>query len=441
MSYAFVQTWVLGIKSLLLHPLRSILTMLGIFIGVASVIWLLAIGEGISIKAQEQIAGLGAENIIVRSIKPPTEVTEGAQGLVPYGITRHDLSKLTETIPTVRNALPIREITRQFRYGARFLDGRLVGCTPDYKDVTLLEVDRGRFIAASDIEQKKNHCVLAAATASRLFPYEDPLGMTIRVDREPYVVIGVLKERAPTAGIGGSFAAQDFSKDVYIPITTLWSRIGDRVLTFRSGSFSGEIVELSQVTLRVSHVDEVLDTAEIVKNTIQQNHRMEDYGVTVPLELLEQARNTRLMFILFLGMIAAISLVVGGIGIMNIMLATVTERTREIGIRRALGAKRRDIIRQFLSETVLLSVLGGLAGIAGGLVCAPIIELGRNALGALFPEMMANVPDVIRTMTPRVVPLSIPLAFTISVLVGVVFGLYPAMRAAKMNPIEALRHS
>jgi putative ABC transport system permease protein len=188
-------------------------------------------------------------------------------------------------------------------------------------------------------------------------------------------------------------------------------------------------------------VENVLDTAEIVKNTLREKHKMEDYAVTVPLELLEQAENTRMMFILFLGMIAAISLIVGGIGIMNIMLATVTERTREIGIRRALGARRADITRQFLAETIVLSVLGGLTGIAGGLICAPLIELGRSALTAIAPEMMEDVPEVIRTMTPRVVPMSIPLAFGISVVVGVVFGLYPAVRAAKMNPIEALRHT
>jgi len=440
MTFHWLRTWQLGIKSLLLHPMRSALTVLGIFIGVASVIWLLAIGEGISRKAQEQIEGLGANNIIVRSVKPSSEVMEGAEGLVPYGITRADFARLSETIPMIERALPIRELRRRFGYGRQQVDGRLVGCTPEYAEVTKLEIDRGHFITDPEVSRRENHCVLAAETAKTLFPMENPIGRSIHIEEAYYVVVGVMKPRMPTAGIGGSLAGQDFSKDVYIPITTLWSRIGDSIFTRRSGSFEGEIVELSQATLRVDSVKNVLETSELVKQTMARFHRNPDYGVTVPLELLEQARTSRMMFMIFMGLIAAISLVVGGIGIMNIMLATVTERTREIGVRRALGANRSDITRQFLVETIALSVVGGLTGVAGGLTCRSIVSLAFGVLGTSFPDVMAQLPDVIRTVEPVVVPWSIPLAFCISVTIGVIFGIYPAMRAAQMDPIEALRH-
>jgi len=443
MLYFWLRTWQLGIKSLLLHPLRSLLTVLGIFIGVASVIWLLAIGEGISRKAQEQIEGLGANNIIVRSIKPSAEAvsTGGSDNsIVPYGVTRDDFELITSTIPTIDRALPIREIKYRFGYLGRNVEGRLVGCTPEYAEVTKLSVARGRFLTDVDNREKWNHCVLASGTAEKLFPYEDPIGNSIRIEQAFYVVVGVMRERAPTAGIGGSLSAQDFKYDVYIPIETLWSRIGDFIVTQRSGSREGEIVELSQVTLRVNDVKNVMETADLVKETLRRNHRYEDYGVTVPLELLEQARTTRMMFIMFMGLIAAISLVVGGIGIMNIMLATVTERTREIGIRRALGAKRADIVRQFLVETIALSTVGGLTGILGGLTCGPIMDGFRTLMEKTRPDIVERLPEVIRSVTPIVVPWSIPLAFFISLAIGVVFGIYPARRAAMMDPIEALRH-
>ncbi|MEE8451432.1 MAG: ABC transporter permease [Thermoguttaceae bacterium] len=440
MTFHWLRTWQLGIKSLLLHPMRSALTVLGIFIGVASVIWLLAIGEGISRKAQEQIEGLGASNIIVRSIKPPSEVTESAGGLLPYGITRADFERLSETIPTIERSLPIRELRRRFGYGRHQVDGRLVGCTPEYAEVTRLEVDRGHFITDPEVKHRENHCVLSAETAEALFPLENPIGRSIHIEEAYYVVVGVMKPRMPTSGIGGSLAGQDFSRDVYIPITTLWSRIGDFIFTRRSGSFEGEIVELSQVTLRVDSVKNVLETSELVKQTMVRYHRNPDYGVTVPLELLEQARTTRMMFMIFMGLIAAISLVVGGIGIMNIMLATVTERTREIGVRRALGANRGDITRQFLVETIALSIVGGITGVAGGLTCRFIVSLAFELMDTSFPDVMAQLPDVIRTVEPVIVPWSIPLAFCISVTIGVIFGIYPAMRAAAMDPIEALRH-
>lgn len=431
----------LGVKSLWLHPMRSILTVLGIFIGVASVIWLLAISKGIGDEAQRQIESLGADTIMIRTIKPPSEKMS-AQGLTPYGLTRDEFDLLATSVPTVKSALPIRELRRQFQFKDRKLDGRLVGCTPEYYEVNRLEMQDGHFITDADCFRRETHCVLSAKVAERLFLHEDPIGQRIYMpeNQDFYLVVGVLKPKGATAAVGGSMAAQDFTNDVYIPIQTLHQRIGDMVMSVRSGSREGEVIELNQITLRVNQVADVKRTAELVESALSSHTKMEDIAVVVPLELLEQARTTRAMFMVFMGMIAAISLLVGGIGIMNIMLATVTERTREIGIRRALGAKRKDIIRQFLIETSVLSLAGGITGILFGLLCGPAVRGARWLAMEWFPEQMAGLPDVVRTVEPSIVPESIPGAFLISLIVGVVFGIYPAMRAAKMNPIEALRH-
>ena len=441
------RTWALGIKSLLLHPMRSALTVLGIFIGVASVIWLLAIGEGISQVAQKQIEDLGAENIIVRSIQPPDESGGNFRQVNAFGVKRNEFQLIDRTIPTVKSVLPIRELPTKMAYtgnpNAKPIDGRLVGCTPEYAEVTRLFVERGHFLTDRELLSKLPVCVIAANLASKLFPSEDPLNKQIFLPekKEFYKIVGVLKHRNATAAIGGSLAAQDFSLDIYIPITTMQQRMGDREVKRTGGSFSVKEFELTQITVRVDNVEDVPRTAELVESTLRaEKPDRQDIAVVVPYELLEQAKTTRLMFMMFMGLIAAISLIVGGIGIMNIMLATVTERTREIGIRRALGGKRGDITRQFLVETISLSVVGGLTGILFGLLCPVAVGVTRDLVSQFAPAFYADLPEVARSMTPQIVPISIPLAFFISVAVGVLFGIYPAMRAAQMDPIEALRH-
>ncbi len=196
-----LRIWRLGVKSLLLHPLRSLLTVLGILVGVSSVIWLLAIGEGISAKAQEQIASLGADNIIIRTVDPPAAQTSDSRGPTPHGITKYDYEVLTDTVSTIKDALRIREIRRSFNVGHRKLEGRLVGCEPEYATFTHLELDSGRFLTNTDLDEEENVCVLAAEVAETLFPSEDPLGKSVHIDEQYYdqfyVVVGVMKPRAP----------------------------------------------------------------------------------------------------------------------------------------------------------------------------------------------------------------------------------------------------
>ncbi len=415
----------LGMKSLLLHKLRSGLTVLGIVFGVASVIAMLAIAEGSSREAQERIRALGATNIIIRSVKPSDEAqaTGGRPArILNYGLKYDDYTRIMETVPTIKKVLPIREIRKQIRRLQYFLDGRVVGSTQDYAEFNMLQIARGRFLTAADNEKYQNYAVLASLTAKTLFPYEDPIGQSIKLGSDYYTVVGVTRERQSSAGIGSSLAAQEFNKDVYIPLNTCKVRFGEKIINSRSGSMEAEETQLSQITLQVGSIDQVKPSVPVIKAAYEPWHPRKDVEMTVPYDLLLAAQQTARQFAIILGTIAAISLLVGGIGIMNIMLATVTERTREIGIRRALGAKRRDITQQFLIETVVLSGVGGVLGVIMGIAIPSIIVY-------FIPDQKAFVTMV-----------SVILAFGISVAIGILFGLYPARRAALMDPIEALRH-
>jgi putative ABC transport system permease protein len=432
----------LGFRSLMLHKLRSALAVLGILIGVTAVIWLVAMGEGVSFQAQQQIKDLGATSIIVRSIKPADEssLDTGSRLGISYGLLRQDFDRLTANVPTIERAVPMREISREVRHHDRAIDGQVIGCTPDYFGLNRLPIAQGRPLADYDMLSRANVAVLAHEAAAILFPIENPLGRAVQIGQEFYVVVGVVAPRTAAAAIGGSLGARQYDRDVYIPLSTFRARIGDRVFTVRAGSTQLETVELSQITAVVRDMADVDETANVVRDLLARYHKQVDYAVVVPKELLEQAETMRAMFNVLLVLIAGISLLVGGIGIMNIMLATVTERTREIGIRRALGASRGEIVRQFLWETVVLSGTGGLLGVLAGFLCGPTILAVRSAVAGFLPEVWSAVPPNIKNLEPRLAPWSVIAAFAISVGVGVVFGIYPARRAASMDPIEALRH-
>jgi len=435
-----------GVKSLLLHKLRAGLAMLGILIGVTAVIWLVALGEGVSYQAQEQIKELGATNIIVKSVKPTAGTSSGRSRsrVLEYGLTELDYQRVLSGVPTIRRAARMREIPSVARASSREAEIKVLGCSPAYFDINHLKMTRGRFLSDRDLQEQANVAVIAAKTAEKLFPYENPINRSIQIlannKSDVYVVVGQTESRMPSASIGGSLEGRDYNLDVYIPLPTLRARIGDQVYIRRAGSRDAELVQYSQITATVEQIEDVEEAADIIELLLKAKHPDGDYSITVPKELLRQAGVLRMMFNVLLVLIAGISLVVGGIGIMNIMLATVTERTREIGVRRALGAKRGDITRQFLVETIVLSAAGGTIGVLCGFLCGPVTTGALAAIERWFPLVWSTLPPTVRSLRPIIAPWSIVAAFGISVAVGILFGLYPALRAARMDPIEALRH-
>ena len=424
----FLSTVKLGIKSLLLHKLRSGLTMLGIIFGVCSVIAMLAIGEGASYEAQEAIKSLGSNNIIIRSLKPPEETKEtgGNRGReLVYGLTYDDAARIQSTIPGVNRVLPMRIIRENVRFSEFYLPCQVIGTTPAYPDIVGLDVVRGRFLCDTDERHQQNICAITTGLANRLFPYQDPLRQAVKVDGVYYRVVGLVQElnSAEQRSQSGEVEGEPLDNNIYIPMSTSRSRIGELIVKQISSGFGmeAERVELHQITIQMQDTDAVETADPQIKTLLNRFHEQNDYEIIVPLQLLRQAEQTKRIFNIVLGSIAAISLLVGGIGIMNIMLATVTERTREIGVRRALGAKKQDITTQFLVETVVLSIGGGLVGVV---------------VGVATPLIVSQLTD----MKTIVTFWSVVLAFGISGAIGIAFGIYPASKAAELDPIEALRH-
>ena len=422
----------LGARSLWLHRLRSVLTALGIIFGVSSVIAMLAIGEGASQQAQEQIARLGSTNIIIETVKPPEEQSASTENISSraYGLTYDDAKRFRSVLPHVDVVVPIRKMNEKAWYRNRTVAIDVIGTVPWYTETSPMRLTRGRFLSDTDLHYLQGVCVIDDQVAEQLFAIDDPLDKHIKFKQKYYRVIGIASAIGPMDISGSSNGDLEMTArsttggvagNVYIALSTFKSRFGEMKMQFTSGSSSIEKIELEQIIVKVKSVDQVLPISVAIERLLDEAHKKKDYKITIPLELLRQAAQTKRIFSIVLGSIAAISLLVGGIGIMNIMLATVSERTREIGIRRALGAKRKDIIVQFLTETLMLTLAGGLLGIA---------------LGCLFPYVVTyfgKMPTVITST-------SLILAFGISALVGVTFGWYPAYRAAHMDPIESLRH-
>ncbi|HOL21944.1 MAG TPA: ABC transporter permease [bacterium] len=412
-----------GWKNIYLHKLRSLLTALGIIFGVASVIAMLAIGEGASYEAREKIKELGSNNIIVKAVKPPTPPGTQQTVMLPvYGLTPVDIRRI-EIIPSVETVVPTWEDKRDVWHLEKSISARIVGTYPEYLSVMNLQVVKGRFFNEMDTELIKPYVVIGSSVKNQLFPLEEAVGKTIRIGSNYFTVIGVAGEKAVTSGVG--FEAEDINFDVYMPLTTQRIYYGEYTVGKRTGvgirGLEREWVKYHRFIIKVKDMDQIITTAAIVEDILKREHKQQDYEILVPLQLLKQAEHTARIFNIVLGSIAAISLIVGGIGIMNIMLATVTERTREIGIRRALGAKRKDIIKQFLTEAVILSSIGGFIGIV---------------LGVVIPKVVTKFAG----MTTILTPWSIILAFSISVAVGISFGIYPARKAAYLDPIQALRY-
>ncbi|MHC4666375.1 MAG: ABC transporter permease [Planctomycetota bacterium] len=409
-----------GVENLLLHKLRSFLTMLGIVFGVGSVVAMLSVGEGAYKEAMDQIRKLGSNNIIISSLKAVEDeaATTVHSHMSIYGLTYDDYDRVAESFNTITRAVPAKLIRKESRLGERAMELRVVGTTPTWFRLVPRDTIAGRVLVSADVQDNAAVAVLTEHGARKILATEHTIGQSIRIGMDVFQVVGIVKSEG---GQAGNIQIPDQRVDVYIPIDVAKKYFGDITTRRTMGGREREMVELHQIIVEVDRDENVESTAKGIEAMIERFHDKKDYEVSVPLTLLKQAEATKRRFNIVLGSIAAISLLVGGIGIMNIMLATVTERTREIGIRRAIGAKRKQIVGQFLIETSVLSTIGGLIGIG---------------FGVLVPVLITHFADMPTVITPE----SILLPLFISASVGIVFGLYPAMRAAKVDPIVALRH-
>jgi putative ABC transport system permease protein len=391
----------LGLRGLLLHKLRSTLSILGVVFGVAAVVAMSSVGEGARREAMEQLGALGMDSVTLRARR--------ASSSDPGALRLRDAESLARVVPHVVATAPVREADLPAEAGGRRTDAVAVGTTPDYVLAARLGIAAGRFLAPLDLRDQKRVAVLGASVAAALFPFGPACGERILLGGDWFQVVGVLQGRSTSRGRATAIRTRDVNRAIFVPLPAL-----DRGSDPRPDG-------VDEIVLRVDDPRHVTAAAEAAKALVERVGGGAPFDVLVPREILRARERTQRIFNVVTGAIAAISLLVGGIGIMNIMLASVAERTREVGIRRALGATQRDVAAQFLAESSLLTAAGGVLGTGLGLG------------GAVLIQRLAGWPTALS-------PLMLLLALLTALAVGVGFGSYPAWLAARLAPMDALRH-
>ncbi len=402
----FSESVQIAVTALLGNKLRSILTMLGIIIGVGAVIAMISIGMGVKQNVTNSIASLGSNMLIVMpgsTNKGGVRSAAGSSQKLKY----EDAEAIKKKIKNIDYVSPTVNGSYQIVNGHENWNSSVYGVTPEYLKIRDLTIGTGSFITQNDLNSRNRVAVIGTTVATNLFESENPVGKNIRINNQPYKVIGVIESK------GQSSMGQDQDDVVIIPLTTAQERLMG-------------ITYIRSINIQVSSADKIESVQGQVETLLRQRHHIvgdkeDDFTVRNLTSLMETMTSTTTMLTLFLGSIAAISLLVGGIGIMNIMMVSVTERTREIGIRKALGATFKNIMMQFLIESVVIGVIGGLLGVAVGVGIALAI-----AKTGLFQTVITAAPILI--------------SFSFSVGIGLFFGIYPARKAARLDPIEALRY-
>ncbi len=400
-----------AIQGLLLHKLRSLLSILGIVFGIGAFIAMLAIGAGARQEILEQITLLGTDTIFVKAFSEAEEQIHRGREQLSQGLTLDDATRIFQISPFIKRIAAMREFTFPVQYQQRVTRARILATTSEYQHTAKVSLEQGRFLTAADEQEGQRVCVLGTGIRQTLFAFQNPLGEMIKIQNDWFRVIGVLENKTLNSKNSSAIQVRDVNMCIYIPLAV-------------SALFivAEEREQVHEIAIQMNTAAQVTEAARLIRTVLTRaHHGAEDYEVIVPRELLKQSQQTQRIFNIVMGSIAGISLLVGGIGIMNIMLATVAERTREIGIRRAIGASRRKILQQFLIETLVLTLIGGCLGI--------LLGAGGAALISLLVGWRTSIS--LRTVL---------FAVGISAGVGLVFGMYPAAQGAAMDPIRALRY-